>query len=109
MPGPLSCGLQRLPGTNATPVAPRPRRLNGPSEVPASPEQLKARRCGRQATHHAHFFFFGAGMIDSDEAFIAVEGAAEPGSFFFFGFLTSLFPRIWPLAMVVSIPASVTL
>jgi hypothetical protein len=66
-----------------------------------------ARGRGRRGKD-AHFFFFGAGMIDSDEAFV-VEAAAEPGSFFFFGFLTSLFPRIWPLAMVVSIPASITL
>jgi hypothetical protein len=46
-----------------------------------------------------HFFFFGAGTIDSDEAF---PGAAVGASFFFFGFFISLFPRIWPLAIIVS-------
>jgi hypothetical protein len=56
---------------------------------------------GRPAPAGLYFFFFGAGMIDSGEAFDAA-GAAEGLSFFFFGFFTSLFPRIWPLAMIVS-------
>jgi hypothetical protein len=55
----------------------------------------------RSAAHTDHFFFFGAGIIESDDAFVVV-GAADGPSFFFFGFFTSLFPRIWPLAIIAS-------
>jgi hypothetical protein len=89
-------------GAKRNPAGIREKRMPRNHAASVMRQVFSSRRQALSDASPLHFFFFGAGMIESGEAFVTADGEAAAPSFFFFGFFTSLFPRIWPLAMIFS-------